>query len=64
MRNFGSIIYYLGLNVMRDRKARIIYFTQITAIDRIFEEIKMIEYLFCIIFMKSDLQFEKIQESF
>jgi hypothetical protein len=63
MKDFGPIIYYLKLNVMRDKKARIIYFTQIAAIDRILKKIKMIKYSFCTIFMKSGLQFEGIQNS-
>jgi hypothetical protein len=60
MRNLNSIIYYLGLNIIRDRKIRIIYFTQIVAIDRIFEKIEIVKYLFYITFMESDLQFKKI----
>jgi hypothetical protein len=64
MRNLDSIIYYLKLNMMRDRKTRIIYFTQTVAIDRILEEIEIAECLFCITFMKSDLQLKGVQESF
>jgi hypothetical protein len=48
---------------MRDKKARIIYFTQIAEIDRILKKIEIIEYLFYITFMKSDLQFKGIQEN-
>jgi hypothetical protein len=64
MKDFNPIIYYLKLNMMRDRKARIIYFTQIAAIDRILEKAKITECLSCITFMKSDLQLEGIQDSF
>jgi hypothetical protein len=64
MRDLGLIIHYLGLNVVRDRKARIIYFTQTAAIDRILEEVGMAEYSFCITFMELGLQFKGIQNSF
>jgi hypothetical protein len=60
MRDFGSIIYYLGLNMMRDKKIRTIYVTQIAAIDRIFEEIRITEYLSCTTSMKLGLQLEKV----
>jgi hypothetical protein len=50
--------------MMRDKKTRIIYFTQTAAIDRILKKVKITEYLFCITFMKSDLQFKGIQNSF
>jgi hypothetical protein len=50
--------------MMRDKKIRIIYFTQIAAIDRILKKIEITEYSSCITFMKSGLQFEGIQESF
>jgi hypothetical protein len=63
MKDFGPITYYLGLNMVRDRKARIIYFTQTAAIDRILEEVGMVECSFCITLMESDLQFEGIQDS-
>jgi hypothetical protein len=55
MRDFGFIIHYLKLNIVRDRKARTIYFTQTAAIDRILEEIGIIEYSFCTTLIKSDL---------
>jgi hypothetical protein len=64
MRDLSLIIYYLGLNILRDRKARIIYFTQIAAIDRILKKIGIAEYLSCTTFMESDLQFKGIQDSF
>jgi hypothetical protein len=64
MRDLGFIIYYLGLNMMRDRKARIIYFTQTAAIDRILEEVGMTEYLSYIMFMESDMQLKRVQKSF
>jgi hypothetical protein len=64
MKNLSSIIYYLKLNMMRDRKARIIYFTQIAAIDRILKKIEIAEYSFCITLIKSDLQLEEVQNSF
>jgi hypothetical protein len=50
--------------MMRDRKARIIYFTQIAAINRILEEIEIVEYLSYITSMESDLQLKKVQDSF
>jgi hypothetical protein len=43
------------LNIVRDRKARIIYFTQTAAIDRILKKIEIIKYLFCITSIKSGL---------
>jgi hypothetical protein len=64
MRDLSSIAYYLELNMMRDRKVRIIYFTQIAAIDRIFKKIEITECLFCTTLIKSDLQLEKIQNNF
>jgi hypothetical protein len=64
MRDFGPIIYYLELNIMRDRKARIIYFTQIAAIDRILKKVKIAEYLSYITFIESDMQFEEVLDSF
>jgi hypothetical protein len=64
MRNFGPIIYYLELNMMRDRKARIIYFTQTATIDRILKKAGMAECSFCTTPMKSDLQLKKAQDSF
>jgi hypothetical protein len=48
---------------MRDRKIRIIYFTQTAAIDRILKEAEMAECSFYITLMKSDLQFKGIQDS-
>jgi hypothetical protein len=63
MKNFNSIIYYLGLNMVRDRKARIIYFTQTAAIDRILKKIEIIEYSSCITPMKSGLQLKGIQDN-
>jgi hypothetical protein len=63
MRDLSFIIYYLELNVMRDRKARIIYFTQIAAIDRILEEIGIIECSSYITPMKSGLQLKGVQDS-
>jgi hypothetical protein len=56
MKDLDFIVYYLKLNMVRDRKARIIYFTQIAAIDRIFEKIGMAECSSCITFIKSGLQ--------
>jgi hypothetical protein len=64
IRNLDSIIYYLKLNIVRDRKARIIYFTQTAAIDRILEKVGITEYLSYITFMESGLQFAEVQESF
>jgi hypothetical protein len=64
MRYLGLIIYYLELNMMRDRKARIIYFTQTAAINRILEKVGMAEYSPCITPMESDLQFKGAQDSF
>jgi hypothetical protein len=62
MRNFNPIIYYLKLNMMRDKKARTIYFTQIAAIDRILKEIEMAECLSYITLMESDLQLMETQD--
>jgi hypothetical protein len=56
MRNLDSIIHYLKLNMVRDRKTRIIYFTQTAAIDRILKEVGMAEYLSYTTLMESDLQ--------
>jgi hypothetical protein len=64
MRDLSPITHYLELNVVRDRKARIIYFTQTAAIDRILEEVEMAECLFYTTPMESDLQLKKIQNSF
>jgi hypothetical protein len=64
MRDFDPIIYYLELNMMRDRKARIIYFMQTATIDRIFKKIGIAEYSSCITFIESDLQLKKVQDSF
>jgi hypothetical protein len=64
MRDFGPIIYYLKLNMVRDRKVRIIYFTQTAAIDRILKKIKIKEYLSCTTPIKSDLQLKGIQNNF
>jgi hypothetical protein len=63
IRDFNSIIYYLGLNMVRDKKARIIYFTQIAAIDRILEEAGMAECSSYTTPMESGLQLEEIQNS-
>jgi hypothetical protein len=63
MRDFGFIIHYLKLNIVRDRKARTIYFTQTAAIDRILKEAGMAEYSPYTTPIKSDLQFEEIQNS-
>jgi hypothetical protein len=60
IRDLSSITYYLGLNVMRDRKARIIYFTQTAAIDRILEEIGIAECLSCTTFIELGLQLKGI----
>jgi hypothetical protein len=64
MRDLSPISYYLELNMVRDRKIRIIYFTQIAAIDRILEEIEMAECLSYITSIKSGLQLKKVQDSF
>jgi hypothetical protein len=63
MKDFSPIIYYLELNMVRDRKARIIYFTQTAAIDRILKKIRIAECLSYTTFMKSDLQLKEIQDS-
>jgi hypothetical protein len=63
MKNLSPIIYYLGLNIVRDRKARIIYFTQIVTIDRILEEAEIAECLSYITPMKSGLQVEGVQNN-
>jgi hypothetical protein len=60
MRDLNSIIYYLKLNMVRDKKIRIIYFTQIATIDRIFEKIEIAECSSYITLIKSDLQFKEI----
>jgi hypothetical protein len=64
MKDFSLIIYYLELNIIRDRKIRIIYFTQTAAIDRILKKIGITECLFYITFIESDLQLKKIQNNF
>jgi hypothetical protein len=60
MKNLDPIIYYLELNIVRDRKIRIIYFTQTAAIDRILKEIEITEYSSYITLMESDLQLKEI----
>jgi hypothetical protein len=64
MRDLGLIIYYLGLNMVRDRKARTIYFKQIAAIDRILKKAEIAECSPYITSMESGLQFKGIQNSF
>jgi hypothetical protein len=64
MKDFDPIIYYLELNMVRDRKARIIYLTQTAAIDRILIKIEIAECSFCITPIKSDLQLKGAQDSF
>jgi hypothetical protein len=49
---------------MRDRKIRIIYFTQTAAIDRILKKTEIIEYSFYTTPIKSGLQLKKAQNSF
>jgi hypothetical protein len=49
---------------VRDKKIRIIYFTQTAAIDRIFKKIEIAEYLSCITFIESGLQLKGAQDSF
>jgi hypothetical protein len=49
--------------MVRDKKIRIIYFTQIAAIDRILKEIEITECLSYITPMKLDLQLKEIQNS-
>ena len=63
MRNLGPIVHYLGLNIVRDRKARIMYFTQTAIIDRILEEAGMTQCLPCVTPMEFRMQFEGVQES-
>jgi hypothetical protein len=63
MRDFSPITHYLGLNIMRDRKARTIYLTQTAAIDRILKEIGMAECLSYTTPIKSGLQLEGVQDS-
>jgi hypothetical protein len=41
MKDLGPIAYYLGLSIVRDRKARTMHFTQTAIIDRILEEAGM-----------------------
>jgi hypothetical protein len=48
---------------VRDRKTRIIYFTQTAAIDRILKKTEIAEYSPYTTPIKSDLQFEEIQNS-
>jgi hypothetical protein len=64
IRNLSLIIYYLELNMVRDRKAHIIYFTQIAAIDRILKEAEITEYLFCITLIELGLQLKEAQDNF
>jgi hypothetical protein len=63
MKNLDPIIYYLKLNMMRDKKARTIYFTQTAAIDRILKEIEIAECSFCITPIELGLQLEEAQNS-
>jgi hypothetical protein len=63
MRDFGPIIYYLELNMVRDKKARIIYFTQTAAIDRILKEVGIAECSPCITFIELGLQLKRAQDS-
>jgi hypothetical protein len=62
IKNFKSIIYYLGLRVERDKQTRIIYFTQTVHIDRIFEEAEIQNYKSANIFINSKLQLYKNYE--
>jgi hypothetical protein len=59
----GPIVYYLGLNVVRDRTARIIYLTQTAAIDRLLEKAGMAECSPCATSMEPGLQLEGAQEA-
>jgi hypothetical protein len=60
MKNLNPIIYYLKLNVVRDRKARIIYFTQIAAIDRILKKVGIAECSSCTTPIELGLQLEEV----
>jgi hypothetical protein len=62
IKDFGFIIYYLKLQIERDRQARIIYFTQTAHIDRIFEETEIQNCRFINIFINSKLQLQKISK--
>ena len=63
MRDFGPIAHYLGLSIVRDRKARIIYFTQTAMIDRILEKAGMTQCSPCATPMEPGMQLEGAQES-
>jgi hypothetical protein len=55
MKDLGLIKFYLGMKIDRNREMRIIQFTQIAAIDRILNETKLINCLFCQIPIKHNL---------
>jgi hypothetical protein len=63
MKDLNPIIHYLELNIVRDRKARIIYFTQTAAIDRILKEAEIAECLSYTTPMESGLQLEEVQNN-
>jgi hypothetical protein len=63
IKDFSPIIYYLKLNMIRDRKTRTIYFTQTAAINRILKKAEITECSSYTTSMKSDLQLEGIQDN-
>jgi hypothetical protein len=52
MKNLGPIVHYLGLSIVRDRKARTMHFTQTVMIDRILEKVGMTQCSPCATLMK------------
>ena len=63
MRDLGLIVHYLGLSIVRDRKARIMHLTQTAMIDRILEKAGMTQCSPCTTPMEPGMQFEGAQES-
>ena len=63
MRDLGLIVHYLGLSIVRDRKARIMHLTQTAMIDRILEKAGMTQCSPYVTPMEPGMQFEGTQES-
>jgi hypothetical protein len=63
IKNLGPITHYLGLSIVRDRKARTIHLTQTAIIDQILKKAGITQCSPCTTSMEPGMQFEKTQEN-
>ena len=56
MTNIESLIYYLNINIERDKRQRILYFNQTIYLKKFFKDYNMWDCNFVVTFMKSNVK--------